>query len=625
MISSDPTTINNENLNRSILSTNQRVVDNYYQSLMCSNLLPIYINGTKYMLPFSVCHTELAQNTFFILLLDKNIGDQNRIDINVDSYVETQLYQYFEFLINPKGPPRETNGVFVCLALLRFGVPLTDALKYISPDNQTQFLNKVIQRLTDAILDGMFLFDYQKTQKTILLEAVHRQQQKNALTERIVEWCKSPPKERIALAKGFSQEFTKKLGNDITKKQIKTPRSSKVSKLANIPRDIKDVDEKIKSPRVSFRNKKKKDNYDIVRVTPAAEQVVKELIQSIPRKSVKNYDVSIIIKIQSCIRRHQTLQHYSFNSIIKRREALKEAASTEISLLNTMNLMKTHFATPLKNSDASDAHHQIFSSLDNCIKAATSISNILENIVSHFSSFTITADTFKCVLDYVAPYLTYTVDYNTAAAFWKQLKLTPQGKTIALNAVEKIQPQTLEQLLIQPVQRVMRYPLLIECLLKATPPNHPDYLPLNEVLNSFHSFCVTVNDRAKMRDRLYEASTGYNMPNLVVDGRFHVMTSKAEWKEKKKNVIVELFNDKIVLFGGKEKVDYFTEFKLSNDIDVSWKNGSVWITDGTQTPLGLYIKKGSLDFVKRVEWIRNTRFYNLDDEYSWKDQLSFNE
>mgnify|MGYP001091184038 FL=1 len=62
---------------------------------------------------------------------------------------------------------------------------------------------------------------------------------------------------------------------------------------------------------------------------------------------------------------------------------------------------------------------------------------------------------------------------------------------------------SLQSCLIMPVQRVPRYPMLLEAVLRYTPEDHPDYSNLVQALETVRSVANAVNDSMDdMDDRL---------------------------------------------------------------------------------------------------------------------------
>lgn len=80
------------------------------------------------------------------------------------------------------------------------------------------------------------------------------------------------------------------------------------------------------------------------------------------------------------------------------------------------------------------------------------------------------------------------VGLKSGASFLSQL---PRGCTNYIN---------LGSFLIKPVQRVMRYPLLLMELLSATPESHPDKAPLTAAVLAVKEINVNINEYKRRKD-----------------------------------------------------------------------------------------------------------------------------
>lgn len=67
---------------------------------------------------------------------------------------------------------------------------------------------------------------------------------------------------------------------------------------------------------------------------------------------------------------------------------------------------------------------------------------------------------------------------------------------------EKYGPLDLMSLLIQPIQRIPRYKLLIEEIIKKTPNEHKDYNDLLKSQNVIEEVAITVNEAIRAYDNL---------------------------------------------------------------------------------------------------------------------------
>lgn len=55
-------------------------------------------------------------------------------------------------------------------------------------------------------------------------------------------------------------------------------------------------------------------------------------------------------------------------------------------------------------------------------------------------------------------------------------------------------------LMIKPVQRVMKYPLLLSELLNSTPVSHPDHKALQDALSAMKNINVNINELKRRKD-----------------------------------------------------------------------------------------------------------------------------
>lgn len=58
----------------------------------------------------------------------------------------------------------------------------------------------------------------------------------------------------------------------------------------------------------------------------------------------------------------------------------------------------------------------------------------------------------------------------------------------------------LGSLLIKPVQRLMKYPLLLRELLHSTPASHPDHEVLQDALSAMKNINVNINELKRRKD-----------------------------------------------------------------------------------------------------------------------------
>ena len=76
----------------------------------------------------------------------------------------------------------------------------------------------------------------------------------------------------------------------------------------------------------------------------------------------------------------------------------------------------------------------------------------------------------------------------------------------------------LDSLLVKPVQRILKYPLLLDQLLEVTPENHPDYTALDIAMREMKGISMRINEMKKRAD-LLEQVTNSNRKRKESDAR----------------------------------------------------------------------------------------------------------
>jgi hypothetical protein len=126
----------------------------------------------------------------------------------------------------------------------------------------------------------------------------------------------------------------------------------------------------------------------------------------------------------------------------------------------------------------------------------------------------------------------YCKNHETAAARLKNLAQNP-GVSIWLAeckacADDLTNAWNLDALLIKPVQRVLKYPLLLDSLLKCTPADHPDRLSLESANKEMGFVAARINEMKKRKD-MVEMIVGRKKNEAVIrHGITKVFTRRAQ-------------------------------------------------------------------------------------------------
>ena len=87
--------------------------------------------------------------------------------------------------------------------------------------------------------------------------------------------------------------------------------------------------------------------------------------------------------------------------------------------------------------------------------------------------------------------------FSAAALLQKLVEMRPEFDSLLRQCQShaRVQGMPLSFYLLKPVKRVTEYPLLVEKLVKNTPPEHPDYVCLQEALTRAKTLCEQVARR----------------------------------------------------------------------------------------------------------------------------------
>ena len=102
----------------------------------------------------------------------------------------------------------------------------------------------------------------------------------------------------------------------------------------------------------------------------------------------------------------------------------------------------------------------------------------------------------------------------------------------------------LDSLLVKPVQRILKYPLLLQHLIELTPEDHPDYNSLLTALQEIKRVSVDINEKKKQSDLVVQALTRQRKESDVRKGFARAFGRRTE-KIKQSTGISEPFADPV--------------------------------------------------------------------------------
>eukprot|EP00698_Gefionella_okellyi_P013820 TRINITY_DN3810_c0_g1_i1.p1 TRINITY_DN3810_c0_g1~~TRINITY_DN3810_c0_g1_i1.p1 ORF type:complete len:998 (+),score=202.79 TRINITY_DN3810_c0_g1_i1:77-3070(+) len=185
-----------------------------------------------------------------------------------------------------------------------------------------------------------------------------------------------------------------------------------------------------------------------------------------------------------------------------RRNVVREILETEQRYVDGLIHIRKAYMEPLKEVAGtsrgiltSEEISTIFFSIDALFRVNSELLSELNDRVNQWEPKSHIADVFLRMAPFFKSYAPYVTNYNRAMTALNDAKRKRPFVQFALQAKQS-SPGGLELrgLLITPVQRLARYPLLLSDLLKHTSPLHRDYAPLEEALLKLKEIAAKVNE-----------------------------------------------------------------------------------------------------------------------------------
>ena len=259
-----------------------------------------------------------------------------------------------------------------------------------------------------------------------------------------------------------------------------------------------------------------------------------------------------------------------------RDRVVKEIIETEQSYCTAVGALVHAFAEPARRKGllSSDVQRTIFQNAESILGIHMKFASDLENEVrmcAEGESATL-GDVFLNFAPFFREYSVYVQGHAEASrvaaeiearekhvrAFFKAAALSPEARG-----------QGLQSLLIQPVQRLPRYKLLLQELIKRTPAAHPDMMKLEAALAQISAVAMQVNDSMREKEQMLRVLEleAHMLPrqDLVMPGRRLIRQGVLRKVQRGGNLAsfqFFLFNDATLVYAIDARVGWYI-FKRS--------------------------------------------------------------
>lgn len=264
---------------------------------------------------------------------------------------------------------------------------------------------------------------------------------------------------------------------------------------------------------------------------------------------------------------------------LHRQKVLYEFLVTERGYLDDLAVLANVFLYPsqLQNVLSGSESSTIFSNLESLITVNV---QFFHSLFTHADAFVTNKDLplgqlFVTSVNFFMIYTEYCMNQPQSFALLEEVQQRSAVKKFFddCSKDERCRGLFINSFLIKPTQRICKYPLLLQDILKHTPPHHPDHAALTTALEKVKSILDTINERKRVSEasaKLIEISSqleGCDVDliaptrRLIKEGLLEIALKP---KAKPQEMNVFLFNDMIV-FAQKKKSHF--EFRRRYDLN----------------------------------------------------------
>lgn len=190
----------------------------------------------------------------------------------------------------------------------------------------------------------------------------------------------------------------------------------------------------------------------------------------------------------------------------RRDQIANELLVTERTYVELLGICVEQFLKPLRAETTGllppDKVAAIFSNLEDILQMNTVLLHDLEERMQAWSEAQCIGDLFVRLAPFLRIYTAYVSNFDDASATLEACEKLPAFAAFLKERFEDpvCKGQSLRSFLILPVQRIPRYRLLLEDMVKNTRTTHADYAPLTESLTTIKEVATQINDAVKKHE-----------------------------------------------------------------------------------------------------------------------------
>merc|ERR1712137_1321157 len=299
-----------------------------------------------------------------------------------------------------------------------------------------------------------------------------------------------------------------------------------------------------------------------------------------------------------------------------RDQAAREIVTTERTYVEQLETLQQEFVNPTHQKGIIESSNlkMMFSNARQILKVHKKMLQSMEERIDNWSAATELGDILLQLEGNLKLYGDYCLSYERNLAELESLSQSNPELQAWIKECEEKDSMPLNSIgayLIVPVQRIPRYRLLFEQLLKLTPKTHPDCEKLNETLEKVNEIATFVNnyqDESRKLREIHERIENCAIPIIKPGRKFvHEGIMKKTSSRATQERMLFLFSDVLIYCTPKEPHKYKGHIPL---------NASSWIKGLSDTK----VKNG-------MQLVAESKTYTLvslspEDKYQWNRMIS---
>ncbi|KAJ6233251.1 ankyrin repeat-containing [Anaeramoeba flamelloides] len=195
----------------------------------------------------------------------------------------------------------------------------------------------------------------------------------------------------------------------------------------------------------------------------------------------------------------------------KRSFAVYELYETEKNYVNLLENLKEKIMKPIIEEKLIEksTRRTIFCNIEEIMAVNKNFLTNLGNRLKNWNSQLGMGDIMIQAAPKFKVYIQYSNNYDKSMQTLKRSKRNQAFSSFlkSLSNDESLNRQTLDSILINPIQRIGRYPLLLEAILHKTESNHPDYQKIEEALNLMKQMATNINSAKAKNENIKNINT----------------------------------------------------------------------------------------------------------------------